>query len=70
MLNIPNYYRRNANQNDNENIKSYQTGHPYKSTNNKCKLNLPSDIPTPGPVSQENHLSRSPVHPNVHFSTS
>lgn len=44
--------------------------HPHKSTNNKCKLSLPSDIPTPGPASQENHLSRSHVHPNVHSSTS
>ena len=31
---------------------------------------LPSDIPTYWPISQENHLSSSHMHPNVHFSTS
>ena len=32
MLSIPNYYRRNANQNDNKKLNpTYQNGHPHKS---------------------------------------
>ena len=37
MLNIPNYYRRNANLKDNKKSNpTCQNGHPHKSTNNKC----------------------------------
>ena len=35
MLSIPNYYRRNANQNNNKKSNPSQNDHPQKSTNNK-----------------------------------
>ena len=33
------------------------------------KLSLGSDIPTPGPISRENHHSKTHTHPNTHCST-
>ena len=33
------------------------------------ELSLEFDIPTPGPISQENHNSVRHMHPNIHCST-
>ena len=43
MLSIPNYYRKNVNQNDKTSNPTYQNGHPHKSANNKCRRELGSD---------------------------
>ena len=107
MLNIPNYYRRNANlKDDKKSNPTCQNGHPHKSTNNKCSrepdreetslhgqcewtvetaprkdnllrpetkvskgLSPLSDIPTPGPVSWENHQWKRHRHPITHYNT-
>ena len=46
-----------------------QGGRKESDTTERLNWSLPSDIPTGWPVSQENHLSSSHMHPNVHFST-
>ena len=48
MLSIPNYYMRNANQNNNKKSNhTSQNGHTKKSTNNKCSRGLARDVTTP-----------------------
>ena len=40
MLSIPNYYRRNANQNDKKSHPTCQNGHPHKITNITCRWEM------------------------------
>ena len=51
MLSIPNYYMRNANQNNNKKSNhTSQNGHTKKSTNNKCSRRLARDVIPPLPA--------------------
>ena len=51
MLSIPNYYMRNANQNNNKKSNhTSQNGHIKKSTNSKCSGGLARDVIPPLPA--------------------